>query len=151
MHDLASVLRRASVPACFFSEASNRGNVSPPRPIAPIWSKSRRAKLQVAITRPILRPAGPLANLAEVRQLRPRPRSIDQIADQIDRLELGISHVQARRVPEKFERAAALDRRLDRRADRPQEPFELPPPRAKRPDVADRAHRHFNQPAGILV
>src|SRR5207244_6744485 len=31
-----------------------------------------------------------------------------------------------------------------------QEPFELPPAGAKRPDVADRAHRHFDEAAWIL-
>src|SRR4029453_511399 len=88
-------------------------------------------------------------NRREVAMAGPRAGVLDQVADEVDRLELRIGHVQAGGVAEEIEDAAALDRPLDACANRPQEPVELPAARTEGADVANRAHRHFDQAAGI--
>ena len=66
---------------------------------------------------------------------------MDEVADQVDRAEFRIGHLQARRVRQEVEHGALLDRPTDGGSDRLQKLIELPLMGAKGRDVADGTHR----------
>src|SRR5574339_270456 len=85
----------------------------------------------------------------ERRKLRAALGPLDQFANQVNRLELRFDCLQARRVGEEIIAGPLLYPPLDPVAKRAQEPVQFPTARAKRADVADWAHRHLDQAAGI--
>src|SRR5262249_14740638 len=73
----------------------------------------------------------------------------DQLANQLNRLELRIDHIQARGMAEEIEDGTMLDGPLDGQAQGAKEMIELPATAAECRNIADRAHGNLNKSLGI--
>ena len=73
----------------------------------------------------------------------------DAFANQLDRFELWIDDVQARRVSQEVEDGSMFDRPPDRFSNHRQKPIQFPAARSKSTDVADGAHRNLDQSVRI--
>jgi acetyl esterase/lipase len=89
---------------------------------APADAPPRQGQAKPASDLPASR-SGPLRELSQVGEGRPVPRPPHQVADQLDGAELGVGHVQARRVRQEVERGPLRYRPLDRQTQRAQEPL----------------------------
>src|SRR5687768_7249338 len=79
----------------------------------------------------------------------PARRLGDKIANQFDGPAFRVHDAEAARVRDEIENRAMLDGPLDPEPHSLEKPLQLPSARAKRADVADRAHRNFHQAARV--
>ena len=83
-------------------------------------------------------------NRVEIDDLGLVPRGADEVANQFQRLKLGIGRQEARGVRQKIVNCFVLDRPCDSPSDGLEKILERPTAAAKRADIADRIHRDFN-------